>query len=282
MKIPHKKRSFFLPSMFIIALALCAICFISHYSGTSTILSKGLSVITTPLSSGARYTSDFFESIGTYFYNVKALKNENKRLKEQNELLTEQNESMALLEKENKSLYEFLDLKKEHTDFKLVNAKVIAKTNSNYVSTFIIDKGSFHGIKENMAIITSNGALMGVTYSVDSNSTRCLSVISYDAKVGVYDEECGETGVLSGSFTHFNNNMCVIEGVDELSAIKKGDKIYTSGLGEIYPRGLKIGVVKELVPVKGSHTKDAVVEIDKAVFNSDNVMVITDFEQVYQ
>ena len=163
-----------------------------------------------------------------------------------------------------------------------MDAKIIAKSSSNYVSTFTLDKGSFHGIKENMPIITSNGALMGVTYSVDSNSCRCISIISYDTKVGVYNSNTGETGILSGSFDRFVMGQCVIHGVPNEAAMKKGDKIYTSGLGTIYPRDLKIGVVKDFLPEKGSQAKSVVIDVDASVFTDDSVMILTDFEKVYE
>lgn len=282
MKIPHKKKDYFLPLMFVCACILCAVCFMSHSSGTSTFLSKGLSVVTTPLRST---TSSIYRSVSSvfeYFSDVKALNEENEKLKTENAKLKKENEGFLSIQKENENLYKFLDLKKEHTDYKLTNANIISKSSQGFISIFTIDKGSFHGIEENMPIITPTGALMGVTYSVETNSTRCISILSYDTKVGIYDENTGETGILSGSFETFNQNKCIIESIPPDSSIKEGDTILTSGLGNIYPRGVTIGKVCGFINDLGTHTKSAVVSVDESVFDSDSIMVITDFSRNYK
>ena len=175
-----------------------------------------------------------------------------------------------------------LDLKKERNDYAFTNANIVSKSASGYTSIFTIDKGSFHGIKAGMPVISDEGALVGVTYSVEATSTRCKSVLSYDVNVGVYDELSGETGILSGSFDTFSQNRCVIRGLSHETTVKPGDKILTSGLGEVYPRNLVIGTVIGFSPEMGTHTKNAVVELDSTAIACDSVMVITSFERVYE
>jgi len=281
MKIPHRKKDLFIPYMFILAFLLSAVCFLSHFSGTSSFISKGLSFVTTPLRSGTRFISNGVQNVMQHFTDVDELLKQNKELTEENARLTDENNSYKLIMTENEVLHKFLGLKREHVDYTLTDAKIISRSNSNYISTFSINKGSFHGIKENMPVITSNGALVGVTYSVDADSCRCMSVLSYDTHVGVYSERSGETGLLSGSLAVFSDNKCVISGLSDNTSIEEGDKILTSGLGEIYPRGLKIGVVDGFIKDKGSQTKSAVIALDKSVLRDDDVMVITGFERIY-
>lgn len=282
MKIPHRKKDLHMPLMFLIAIVLSAICFASHSSGTSTVLSKGLSLMTTPLRSATKEIYNVCSSAGNYFSDITDLKKDNAALLKENKRLKEENESFQTVKKENDSLYKFLELKKEHNDYKFTNANIVSRSNSGYTQIFTIDKGSFHGIEKNMPIISDEGALIGITYSVEPTSTRCKSILSYDVNVGVYDEETGETGILSGSFDTFKSNKCVIEGLGEETAVKEGTKIVTSGLGETYPRGLIIGTVEGFIPEKGSHTKNAVVVPDRSVIVSDSIMVITSFQRVYE
>ncbi len=282
MKIPKRKKDYYIPVMFLISIMLTAVCFISHSSGTSSLLSSSLSLAVSPLKSATRAVYGVCSDIGTYFENVKALTEENERLAEENKRLAEENKRVSQYMAENEVLYKFLDLKKERTDFHLTNANIISRATSNYISTFTIDKGSFHGIKENMPIIAEGGVLVGITYSVEPNSTRCRSLLSYDIKVGVYDEQMGETGILSGSFDTFKDNKYTLEGLSDTTTVKEGDKILTSGLGEIYPRGLIIGEVEGFIADFGSHTKNAVILPDSRAFSGDSVMVITSFERTYE
>lgn len=281
MKIPHRKRDLFIPYMFVLAFILSGICFLSHASGTSTFISKGLSFVTTPLSSTARSIAKLIDDGKQHFSDVDKLLTQNKELSDKVLQLEEENSRLKKVDDENDVLYRFLGLKREHTDYSLADAKIVSRSNSNYISTFTLNKGSFHGVKENMPVVTSTGALMGVTYSVDLNSVRCRSVLSYDTYVGVYSENCGETGLLSGSFDVFGENKCVISGLSDDTKIKEGDTILTSGLGEIYPRDLKIGTVDYFIREMGSQTKSAVVKLDRSVITSDNVMILTAFQREY-
>ena len=282
MKIPHRKKDMFFPIMFASALALSAICFASHFSGTSTILSNGLSLITTPLRGATKGIYNLCASTGDYFADVKALKKQNEILEKENKRLSDENDSLSHLQKENDSLYKALELKKEHNDYKFTNANVISKSAVGYTDIFTIDKGSFHGLKENMPIITDEGALIGVTYSVEATSARCKTLRSYDVNVGVYDEVSGETGILSGSFETFADGNYVIKELPDLTTINEGDRILTSGLGDIYPRNLVVGTVCGFIPDKGSHTKNAVIKPHESAGENDLVMVITEFNRTYE
>lgn len=282
MKIPHRKKDYFIPIMIVVSIILSAIAFSSHSSGTSTLLSKGLSLISSPLESVTKNIYDFCSSVGGYFGSMDTLMKENEILKKENKQLTEENLKVNELKNENDSLYKFLELKKEHTDYKLTNCNVISKTSSGYSSVFTIDKGSFHGIKPDMPVISEEGILLGVTYSVEPNSTRCKSIISYDMSIGVYDEQSGETAIVSGYFDTFSQNKCFIHNLPDTTTIAVGDKILTSGLGEIYPRGLEIGVVESFVPDAGTHTMGAVIKPDESSLACDRVMVITSFERTYK
>lgn len=282
MKIPHRKKDLYIPMMFATAILLTIICFASHSSGTSTILSKGLSFVTTPLRIAAKSSYDGLSSFTGYFADISELKKENERLTKQNRALTEENAQFKTLKAENDSLYKFLELKKERVDYKFTNANIVSKSSSGYSEIFTIDKGSFHGIKENMPIISDEGALIGITYSVEPTSARCKSILSYDLNVGVYNKDTGETGMLSGSFETFSQNRCVVKGLANNTTLTPGSKIFTSGLGEIYPRDLYIGTVYGFIPEMGSHTKNAVVALDSSIITSDSIMVVTSFERIYE
>jgi rod shape-determining protein MreC len=73
----------------------------------------------------------------------------------------------------------------------------------------------------------------------------------------------------------------VISGLTEKTKIKEGDTILTSGLGEIYPRDLKIGTVEYFIKEQGSHTKSAVIRLDSSILSSKNIMILTGFEREY-
>lgn len=282
MKIRQKKNNNFFVIMLCLSFVLSALCFASYNSGTSHFLAKGIGLVVTPLEICTDGIADAFGNIKKYTTSIDKLTQENLELSKTIEELTEQNQKSALIQKQNDDLYKFLELKKERNDFVLTDAKVISRTSSNYISKFTIDKGSFHGISENMPVITSDRSVMGVVYSVNLTSSECLCITSYDTTLGVFDERSGSTGFLSGDFELFSKNKCIMTDIHEQADIKVGDKILTSGLGDIYPSQLVIGKVTDIFADPGTYTQTAHIQPSQSIFTEDNVMVITAFNRVYE
>ena len=282
MKIRYRKSNSFFYLCIVTAIILSFICFVSYKSPVGNIVSNTVSFITTPVQKVGKYTFDLVSGVADYFSSVKKLSEENRYLKSEIDKLSSLEAQNEILRKQNESLYSFLELKKLRSDFSLCDAKIIARTSSNYVSEFIIDKGSFHGIKENMPVIDDVGRIIGIVFSTDIQRSRCRYITSYDVNIGVYDEKTGNTGLLSGDFGTSSRSKCLIKGLMSETDIGTGDRILTSGLGDIYPEGLIVGTVVELIPDAGSHTLTAVVSPDENIFSADNIMVITDFTRIYE
>lgn len=282
MKIRQKKNNKFFPVMLCIACALSALCFASYNSGTSHFLAKGLGIIITPLEICTNKVVDVFENIKKYTDSIDELTKKNIELERTIQELTEQNQKALLIQHQNDELYKFLELKKERNDFMMTDAKVISRTSSNYISKFTIDKGSFHGISENMPVITSDRSIIGVVYSVNLTSSECLCITSYDTTLGVFDERSGSTGFLSGDFELFSENKCIMTDIHEQADVKVGDKILTSGLGDIYPSQLVVGQVTDIFADPATYTQVAHIKPSESIFTADNVMVITSFNRVYE
>ena len=58
-------------------------------------------------------------------------------------------------------LRDLYELDNNYTNFTKTGANVIARNSDNWYSTFTIDKGAKHGIKENMNVLADTG-LVGI------------------------------------------------------------------------------------------------------------------------
>ncbi len=282
MKVVYKKRNFFYPICFIIAALLCAVCFMAWNNQDAPFLSKFVNTVVSPLQFAANKTANAVSGVSKYFFDLDKLTRENQLLKEQNKQLSRLQMQNEILRKQNDDLYGYLDLKRENTDYNFVNALIIARSGSNYTSTFTIDKGTFHGLDANMPIINSDGALLGIIISADAVSSKCLALCSYDMNVGVYNERTGNTGILSGDYEYFTKGKCIIKGLATDTDIQQSDRILTSGFGDVYPRDLVIGTVESIEGNMSSYTLSAVVAPFANHINEDNVMVITGFDKTYE
>lgn len=282
MKASYKKKEHrFVITMLIVSSICCLLTNAAYNSGVSGFAASALGVVITPVQKLASAVHKSFSDFTMYFGDVNELKKENAELKKELAALTKQNSELAPLKDENEMLYHFLGLKKDRTDLSLVNAEIISRSGSNYTSDFTVDKGSIHGIEKDMAVVTEDGSLLGVIIEVGATYSRGKTITSYDYSVGIKNERTGEPGMLSGDFELSTKNLCRVGDLYDSSDYAVGDIIRTSSLGDIYPPGIYVGTVEELVPDSLGYTVNAVVRPSATVYETDMVMIITDFDRNY-
>lgn len=150
----------------------------------------------------------------------------------------------------NKSLNELkdtLELNKLITDYEAINATVINRNIGNWYNTLTIDKGETAGIKANMIVITNSG-LIGkvIKTSFYTSDVKLITTPDLNSKisVGIISGETVTYGLLSG-YDKNNKNLLVIDIIDN-TTIKVGDKVTTSGLSDLYPKGIIVGSVSKI------------------------------------
>ncbi|OGS27392.1 MAG: rod shape-determining protein MreC [Elusimicrobia bacterium RIFOXYB2_FULL_48_7] len=174
---------------------------------------------------------------------------ENRSLKEEiNKLryVETQNES---LRKENSDLTSMLGLSKKSQQ-KMVAARVISRDPSCWYKTFIINKGRSSGINSNMPVIMfANNEINLVGRVADATKTTAKILLLTDSVsyVPVKNIRTQETGLIKGE----EKSMLLLDYLLPFSDVRIGDRIVTSGIGEVFPEGLPVGVVHE-VPLQDS------------------------------
>ncbi len=109
----------------------------------------------------------------------------------------------------------------------------------------ILDRGREAGIAEDQAVITPDG-VVGKVLSVGEGVARVQGVLDGDAGVAVMiGDDRRQTDAIVADAT---GGHCRLTHVELLADIREGDRVLTSGLDLIYPRGLLFG---EVVSVEG-------------------------------
>jgi rod shape-determining protein MreC len=124
-----------------------------------------------------------------------------------------------------------------------VAAQVIGTSGTELLRTITIDRGSRHGIRSDMAVITPDG-IVGKVKEVFPFSAQVLLINDQYSGAGVILENSRLHGVLYGSpqgFLHVGDIMS-----DE--KIDVGEPVITSGGDKIYPKGLPVGTVTYVAP----------------------------------
>ncbi|MDU4961937.1 MAG: rod shape-determining protein MreC [Sporomusaceae bacterium] len=204
------------------------------------------------LSYRSRSSVRFVGDIATAYRDNQTLKSENEQLRQQ---LLQFNEVMA----ENARLTAALDYTKRMPQFDFVFASVIARDPGSWTSTVMIDRGSADGIAKDMPVVSARGLIGNVT-QVFPHSAKVLLLTDSSSAAGalVQRPESRVAGIVEGADAPQLAPRMVNLARD--ADVIKGDKIITSGLGGIYPRGLLIGEVTDVVNEEGGLLKYAVLK----------------------
>lgn len=198
------------------------------------------------------------KSSGSFFDSLVLLKNlssENKNLKKINDRLLAENAYFKSIVWENKILKEQLKINSD-SKFKVISAKLIGNDPLDFGSFFWVDKGASDGVEQNMPVIAGGvysdnfngegGFLLGRIAGVEQKSSKVLALTNFESKINaIIRQDKGEatSGVIRGGYG-FN---LIMDLVPTQNKILEGDMVVTSGKDELFPAGLIIGSVAEII-----------------------------------
>lgn len=148
------------------------------------------------------------------------------------------------LEEENMELKKMLELNSEKYQF--IHATVISR-DLDWYQEITINKGEKDGIQLDMAVISNQGLIGRVSKTAYSSSVvKLLTASSDDMKIAV-DIQSGEEKI-HGIIDDYLEEEDVIQvnNISKNKEIKLDDKVYTNGLGGIYPSGIYVGKVVDI------------------------------------
>ena len=225
----------------------------------------------------ARVFNGMGRGIGGFFQHfgdVKKLVSEVDNLKYKNNMLDQKVNSLTSLETENERLRKLLDLKEKYPTFTTTAATVIAKDGGNYCRFITIDKGTESGIAVNQPVIANDG-LVGLVFEVGIGWAKIQTILDPSTSAGCRITRTGDISVTEGDAALVNSGLLKMMYISNQFTIADGDIIETSGLGEIYPRGIPIGRVKEVKISENSNTQYAVIAPIVNFSNIFETLVIT-------
>ena len=208
---------------FILLLFSLSLIFNSNYFHRSKVIIL--------LNNISNFSSENFDYIIEYF----ELKDINLDLTKENLFLKNQLEKVKQ--------YSNLDSLK-NTNFTFRNAKVISNNLSSFKNHLIINKGVRHGLKNEMGVINSTG-IVGIINRTSKNYSSVMSVLNIDTKINAKVKRTSHFGTLE--WNGRRTSYLVLNDIPETANIKVGDSIITGGMSLIFPEGINIGVVSEIL-----------------------------------
>lgn len=180
--------------------------------------------------------------------------NELKSVEKENDILKTSIDRIESVETENVELRRQLDALKDElnieytlSDYEYLNSTVIARNVGYWFNTFTINKGSYSGVKKDMVVINAKGLIGKIIKTTSFTSdVRLITTSDTNNKISVSISNGSDN--LYGLINSFDytNNYLEVEGISNTKNVSIGDKVYTSGLGGIFPSGILIGEVSEI------------------------------------
>ena len=153
-------------------------------------------------------------------------------------------------------LERILDLR-GRTPLRTVAASVIAGDATGIFRTLTIDKGSSSGLRKDMAVISPAGVVGRIVEPPPLYAAKVQLLIDKEAGAGAIIERSGVGGVVVGQ-DRDGQAPLDLQLVSNLSDAKVGDRLVTSGLDGIFPRGITIGTLAKVEKGVGLYKRIAV------------------------
>lgn len=186
-------------------------------------------------------TIKYFDDTKNSFINSKILIEENEKLKEENMKLILSNEMNNAILKENERLLDLLNMKSNNfiKSKNIKAARVIFISPDDFENKFYIDKGINDGINQDMIVIY-NSSLVGKIIKVSDDNSLVLPLTSGKLEISAKVKDKDYIGIVN---FNIENKQLEFRMSSPENILERGDKIYTSGIGDVYPENIYIGSV---------------------------------------
>jgi len=243
---------------FVIVAAIAAILgtiILTMVMDTSNIVSRtlndGISIVQNVFVGIAHDVRNFGQST----FDLFGTHEENQRVRAQmytNELA---NIRIARLEEELDDLRAAFEIDATLIDFERVLATTVGRDINNWYDFIIVNQGNSHGIEPGMAVVSVEGFLIGRVTEVGNTASRIHLMRPHNPDIRARVEICGLPGS-QGTFHGYDaeTDELVVRQVSLDVDIEVGARVITTGMGDVFPRGLLAGYVTRSEPAALSQT----------------------------
>ena len=215
---------------------------------------------------GIQQGTVFTRDVATVFRENQTLRAENQELRHVVFQLTEK-------AAENERLQAMLEFRTKSVAFQMKAATVIGRDPGTLNNSVLINQGTGDGIRVNMPVVTNQGLVGHVMEAFPGTAkVRLLSDTGSSAAAMVQRPQSRAAGIIEGNLSQLS--VLRMKNLARDGDVIKGDKIMTSGFGGIYPKGLMIGEVVDVVDDEGGLLKNAMIRPAVDFSRMEEVFVI--------
>lgn len=265
--------------LIVAVILLAALAFATAGSRSVSAVESVVGAVVKPVQSFAIRISDaIFDFFQRVFSNTDA-DQENEQLKAYIAELEEKQSNMQELEKENERLRSLLNYSQEENDNEYLAARVIAKNQNVWFDVFTINVGRNAGIKEDMPVVCADG-LVGRVTDVAATYSKVTSVIDSTSDISVMVQRTRDNAMARGAFDTLKDGQMELYYLPAGGDLVPGDVIVTNGLGGVFPKGITVGTVTEVVRATDSeNNRNAVIQSAVDFRHLEEVLIVMEIDE---
>lgn len=159
-------------------------------------------------------------------------------------------------------------------------ATVVYNTVSSQKNYIQLNRGSNHGIKDNMAVLSSDGSTVGVVVGVSPNFCQVMSLLHVQQKVNASLKKSGDFGTIE--WDGKDPRLLTLKGVPKSIEIKTGDTVLTSTYSFNFPPGYMVGTIAEVITDKSTNFYVLKVKPGAKFYSLQQVFVVENLQYAEQ
>ncbi len=240
MPVTSQLRKILIPTLiFLLALSLISANLHSHEK--MSFFEALVVEVTAPVQKVVGGVISGIGNVWRSYFNLVGLQRENTELRRELLKLKLQANRYREADLANQRLRSLLNFKKSIAT-PLLPAEVVAFDPSGWFQTILIDKGRKDGMVRDMAVVSAEG-LVGRVIGVSSRHAKVLLILDGNSAVDALIQRSRARGILVG----LGRERCLLKYVQRNEDVRVGDQVISSGMGGVFPKGLLLGEVQEVV-----------------------------------
>lgn len=193
-----------------------------------------------PVVSALSQPAIFVDTLNRRLNEAAYLYQENAKLREENARLLQWQNLALNMQSENETLRGLVNLKALPKNT-FVTARVVGNPYHTFTSSLLLDSGAKTGIAKYQAVVSSEG-LVGRILESAEHTSRVMLITDINSRIPVITETSRTRAILTGN----NSEEPALQYVVKTDKVKKGERVFTTSDGDIFPAGIPVGEVTEI------------------------------------
>ncbi|MBR0446104.1 MAG: rod shape-determining protein MreC [Oscillospiraceae bacterium] len=232
--------------------------------------------VLTPARAGISYLTDQAERLYGYLFKYESLAAENEALKQELAQIQDAARTADAITRENERLRALLDLKDSDEKYRFMDGYIIAWSSNDWSNTITINRGTNHGVEQDMCAVTANGELVGLVSEVGPNYAVIKTVLDSSLEISATIAGAGYNGIVKGGYADESPDKLRMNYLPNTATIHIKDQVVTTG-STVYPRNLILGHVIDAGFDESGVAKFALLEPAADIGSLEQVFIVMDY-----